>query len=901
MNMSNQKTLVEKMQLLDRLNELVLIRDNVDEISEQLQTFEAVTADINQLVDERLGVLAGIHEQMERLGAGGTGGGAGVNAEALLGEIRASMDEFHQQFAVDGFLQQMKTFVEDRIETLRTSQELTRETLSGLVDGSRDMLRQGLEDGGQRQKDAREAQERLESLEESAVQIFDQYDVRIESLEEILGRLEHLSGDQEVSESLAQVQRIIETEAGSLRSSLESARKVVMELGVSNSRHLSNKLEGTSLPRETMEELAVRNRQILQSLIGDVAPGQTLAAMIGSIRTTLDSLRESLNMESLLSRLDGETPVNRGGGNGEVLAALNSLHQAINKDMADRIDEIYEGVAQVLENIDVESITSAIGEAMAESSEAIQSGVRDVMEGQREELLQRIQGRDIPVLTSGETDLNAPYLEKMLEDHVSRFRNDLEGVQAALSEMNLDLQKQLISSLQEILDGREPGSLQLDSEALAASLDGMLEEKISEIRDTQETLLSINLNIQKALREKLSRADGQEGEGEAPQSLSTGAESGLEEKITRLGQSYDEARQAMEELSRSNHEGLMEKLEGITVEISRTLETLDVEKHLPALQEASALTRQYMAGFREDLESLRENLKMQDPQHLGSRFDEIRELLKSPALPSEAIDSIRESLQSRMEEHKENISQLGKKIQVVYDILKDLHQKQTGPEITKIHRMFSSKIDETRELERHLAQSFRQFQQQMGREQPRGGSEESGFMKEILESIEESRRDQEELSRKLDALSDLVLEIPSRKTMPMADEEPKAPVLPDPHPLIMENEDLKKSLEKLQDTNKILQKQLRSIQLVDGSSMSSDQVKSIMIEKDNLLEECYREKVEMREALDNERKDKYELVQRYETEKKELIDSLAMERIQREKERAELELLRAESRKRKWW
>jgi hypothetical protein len=73
------------------------------------------------------------------------------------------------------------------------------------------------------------------------------------------------------------------------------------------------------------------------------------------------------------------------------------------------------------------------------------------------------------------------------------------------------------------------------------------------------------------------------------------------------------------------------------------------------------------------------------------------------------------------------------------------------------------------------------------------------------------------------------------------------------------------------------------------------------LEKDRLLEECYREKIEMREQLEKEKRDKYEIIQRYETEKKELIDSLALERIQREKDRAELELLRAESRKKKWW
>jgi hypothetical protein len=461
-------------------------------------------------------------------------------------------------------------------------------------------------------------------------------------------------------------------------------------------------------------------------------------------------------------------------------------------------------------------------------------------------------------------------------------------------------------------------SVSVDTDHIVSTIDYMLESKLNDLRENQEALLSVNLNTQKALKEKLDeisslRNGNADGSGnltansnlssEDARSLVPVVEKIISEKILELKLSYEDAQKAMEKFAGKEQKKLIEKLDHIADNVKTPMDMDNVEKFLPRIRETLEETYTFLDEFRTNIETLKNNIKLHNPEFFNEQLDGLKKFLEFSAIPDELGKKIEATIDSTLKRHRDMLGTINDRVNSIYDVIERLNQEPGGVEFDKIRKLFSVKIEETRQLEKQLVETFRQMQTTIQRDgisdsvsiSEGTGIQDNGHIQVILKELEETRREQENLLTKVDRLSDLISKTPSLgRDEAMLTESVKSEM----EQLQRDNSHLMVSLENLKRENSSLQKQLKSYRsFADGEADAS----SVMVEKNRLLEECYREKSEFREMLEKEKRDKYEIIQRYETEKKELIDSLALERMQRDKEKTELELLRAEARKKKWW
>jgi hypothetical protein len=492
-----------------------------------------------------------------------------------------------------------------------------------------------------------------------------------------------------------------------------------------------------------------------------------------------------------------------------------------------------------------------------------------------------------------------PVLEQLLENQVECFKRDLDGAHKVLVNLNVNLQKQLLGKIKEVI-ASQPVSVDIDK--IVSTIDYVIEEKLSDIKENQEALLSVNLNTQKALKEKLHEISAlRGGEGDfSPENagaLIPVVEKLITDKMKEIKFSYEEAQKAMEKLSRREKDELIRKLDQLSESVKSPSEAGDFGNLLTPIRDTLEETQEFLNDFKNNLESIKKNIQLQDPTFFGDKIEKLIKYLEVSSMPEELARKMEYTIDSSLERHRIVLSDISERISQLYEAIEHLEKDHSGEELQKIRRLFSTKMEETREIEKQLVDTFKQMQSSM-RKDFSGENislQGDGYIQEILDKLEETRREQESILVKVDRLSDLVSGGDSRSNEDsMVSEEIRNEV----EELRRDNSMLISAVENLKRENFGLQKQVKTSRSFSEGEADAG---GVMSEKNRLLDECYREKAELREAFEKEKRDKYEIIQRYETEKKELIDSLALERMQRDKDRAELELLRAEAKKKKWW
>ncbi len=908
LNINNQKAIVEKLQQLDRLNELVAIHDNVDEIAEQMQSFEAIMADINQLVDERLQALATISEQISSLSSEGLGGSFSLQASKKIEEMRSIMDKLHDSFSVEGLLSHFKAMLDELSEEIKRHHDSAQKVLINLNVKTQKFLAESMEKMGENFDLLKETRDQFNLLETLIPSISDLIDVKLKHLEYLKEKTHGVSEMQEMVESLSRLQKLIEHETKSIRHSIESTQKVIVNLGNNNKKLLMERMSNVGLSEKAIEEITERNRKILESIIGHLEPNTTIISALENIALLLESLKENIDTEHMLEKIvefmNYQTKDIKDSSK-EDLESLSSLIHQIRQDIIQRIDQINAGISEVRATIDPENIVSSMGDVIIEGNEMLKENQVALLNHQMKsfkEIMDKLQSLSgiKGALSDGEVAGEIlPMMAKLLENQMANFKKDLDGAHKVLVNLNVNLQKQMLSKIKELLENQD----KYDQESLISAVDYLLDEKLSEIKENQEALLSVNLNTQKTLKEKLDQVIKMRTTGknipDGMESLLPAIEELLTEKINALWNSHIEAQEALKKMAEDHHRTVVGKLEQISKDIKEKGGVADIEEYLPAIRDAMEETYRYLNDFKGDLETLKKNIQLQDPRFLGAKLDELREFLKIASIPEDLIQKVQQAIDESLQDHRKNLSIIAQRIEEIAEYLGGL-PLDSGAEVSKLKELFAKKVEETRQLEKQLIQSFKQMHTIFRKGYESDTLDRRGEnIQEILQEIEDAKREQEMISTKVDRLLKLIEKVShhgaatSKLDISRADEAIM-------EQLKRENSRMKKMLENLRKENYSLQKQIQSLRSGVGE-YTEEQLKAMMAEKDRLLEECYREKVELREQLEKEKRDKYELIQKYEMEKKELIDSLALERIQREKERAELELLRSEAKKKKWW
>lgn len=910
LNINNQKALVEKLQQLDRLNELVAMQDSVDEISEQMQTFEAIMADINQLVDERLQAISNINEQISALG------GSGISPETAskISELGELVEDLGKNFSMNAMLRHFQSMLDELGDDLKQNQEAAQKILVNLNVNSQKWLMDYLDKMGENFDLLKEARDQFDMIETIIPNISEMIDYKLRNLSKIRGQTDSVISTHEMSESLAQIQRVLENEAKSIRHTVESTQKIIVNLANNNKQLMLERMNSVGLSGAAIEEIARKNQEIFESIVGKVEPGRSIISRLENLELILESIKENVNTEHLLEKvvefLNYQTNEIQSETNN--LAALSS---EMREELKSKIEQIQSGISEVKASIDPENIISSMGDVVIEGNEMLKENQIALLNHQVksfkeiQEKLQLISGTKSGISGSASAGEVLPMIEQLLENQMNDFKQDLDGAHKVLVNLNVNLQKQLLTKIREIISEQAPVEVKLDCDSLVNTLDYLLEEKLSEIKETQEALLSLNLNTQNSLKEKLKVLSSLPArEGEAPSAVTEDLVPALEkmiaDTINQINDSFLKASQSLEKLSRHNHNELINKLDSIGEKVKNSSGEGDLGESLPAIRDAMDDIYSYLNEFKETIESLKQNVQLQNPQFLSGKMDELKEFFQMTSAPDELISRIQNTLNTSLEEHQQTLLTIDQRIEYIYELIENMGQGNLSEEGYKIRELFTAKIEETRELERQLVQSFHQMQTVFRKSlQETGGSPNSKQIDKIITSLEETRDDQQKMFRKVEMLSNMIENLqnipkaaPTRKLELMKDDKDIQ------EQLRKENTKLKKILDNLRKENINLHNQLKVSRIPEsGTSERENQLREMMMEKDRLLEECYLEKQELREQLEKEKRDKYEIIQKYEIEKKELIDSLALERIQREKEKAELELLRSEARKKKWW
>lgn len=910
LNRTNNSFIEEKLEHLDRLNELVLMKDNIDEIAEQMHTFEAIMADINQLVDERLQVLHEIQQNLGTISPKFGGEEAQTRLFEKVDEIRAIIDMFQDRFSMESLLAHMKNIIEQESEDLKQNQEAAQKILVNLNVNSQKWILEKLDElGGKLSAD--EFKEKLAELDKMIPALSGILDKKLDQLGGIQTQVQGLEAGAGLADTFTRIQKIIENETRSLKTSLENAQKLILNLGTTNQKILVEKLDNMELSKEAIAEITRKNQEVLTAVLDQIQPGN-MAPMVDNLIASVNELKNNLNTDALIKKIDEmlesrSTAIKDTQENGT--KALTNLSKSNFTKLYSKAEQLTTSLTELRSALDPESLVSSLGEAIIEGNEILKENQVELlkleMKNHRELLdeLKKVSALKGGIASAESTGELVPLVESMLNDSLSNFKKDLDGAHKVLVNLNINLQKQLVTKIQDLLSKQERTmQVKIDSASLVDTMDYLLDDKLNDIRENQESLLSINLNTQKAIIEKLSKiSGGQSGESLTDElnSLLPLIEKILVDKLQAVVETHEKAQKALENLTIEAGNRMLAKLDQVTLDVTKSSSGQDLNSYLPAIREALEDTYTYLNQLRTDMESVKKNIQLQDPSFMGTKFEEIREFLTSPDMKLDGIPRIEQTVKESAREHREALNSLGEKLELLYQAVKHIYEERGDTEgMGKVQQLFSKKLEETQQLEVQLVRSFQEMQEIFNQGYTSAGGD--SFVQDIVKALEETRSDQEQIARKIEQLSTLVQKVSGAEVPP----EVKQP-LPDTkivEQMRKENSRLRQMTDKLKRENVELNGQLQQVYSRGGVDTGRlDQLQNAMGEKDSLLEECYKEKVILKDSLEKEKRDKYEIIQKYETEKKELIDTLALERIQREKDRAELELLRAESRKKKWW
>jgi DNA repair exonuclease SbcCD ATPase subunit len=906
LNINNQKSIVEKLEHLDRLNELVRMRDDVDEISEQMATFEAIMSDINQLVDERLNILNKVNENLSRTGNESLTGYSSEELASQMHQVRSIIDALESRFSVDAVIRQVRDVVDDRTKDLREHQESIQKILVNMQVNTQKHNIEKWDEISNDIKDIKGVKEQFQLIETLIPNISELIELKLEKLADYRIHTDKISGEIDMSDSLTRFQRIVENEAKSIRHAMDASQKIIMNMGMSNHKILVEKLNSTGLSGKSLEEIAEKNQEVLENLMGFMDPGVSLYSSLKNINLLLETIRENVSTENLLERIFQFTNYQAselGKSQDETIQILTEISGQLKNEIVEKIDRIQGAIAEVSVSVDAENIISSVGDVIIEGNEILKENQVTILNHQlksHQELLEAIGSistlRGQLSTASSAGDL-LPVLEQLLENQITNFKKDLDGAHKILINHNINLQKQLLGKIKDVITIQ---ASPVDTDQIVSAIDYMLEAKLGDLKENQEALLSVNLNTQKALKDKLediSSIHNNDAPSAELKPFVSMIERIISEKIMELKLSYEEAQKAMEQFSHREQEEIINKLDNIADNVRFPMDMEEIGKFIPTMRETLEETYGFLDDFKNNIEIIKKNIKLHNPEFFNEQFDELRKFMELSSMPDELAKSMEVIIETNLERHRETLKLISERVNYIYEVMENMGKEPEGVEFDKIRRLFSVKIEETRQLEKQLVETIKHMQSSVYKDfaGESAGVQDHGNLRVILKELEETRRDQENLLSKVDNLSELI----SRSSVSKIGEVKIPPTFEkELEQLRRDNSNLSTSLENLKRENSGLQKQLKSSRSL--SEKDSD-VNNVMAEKNRLLDECYREKSELREILDREKRDKYEIIQKYETEKKELIDSLALERMQRDREKAELELLRAEAKKKKWW
>jgi hypothetical protein len=399
LNMNNQKAIVEKLEHLDRLNELVGMRDSVDEISEQMSTFEAIMSDINQLVDERLHALNSMND---RISQGGLGN---LNIDASSGDfssqveqMQAVLNNLQSRFPVDQLVKQIKTIVDDRIKTLKTHQESVQKILVNMHVNAQKQNLDKLDEITSDVKKIKEVKEKFKLIETLVPNISDIIELKIEKLADYRTRADKITGEVDMSDSMSRFQRIIENESRAIRQTLEASQKIIVNMGTSNHKVLMEKLNTTGLSGRTVEEIALRNQETLKSMLGMFEPGKSLFSNLENITLLLETIKENISTENLLEKMAEFNNYQAGNikkHQDEATRILSELSIQLKKEIVEKIEKTQKAVSEIHKSVDVENIVSSIGDVIIEGNEILKENQVTILNHQMksyQELLELVSG-----------------------------------------------------------------------------------------------------------------------------------------------------------------------------------------------------------------------------------------------------------------------------------------------------------------------------------------------------------------------------------------------------------------------------------------------------------------------------------------------------------------------------
>jgi DNA repair exonuclease SbcCD ATPase subunit len=918
LNINNQKTISDKLEQLDRLNELVPMKDTVDEIAEQMDTFEAIMADINQLVDERLQLLQEIQSGLGSVG--GTlpreiGGDTQTRILKKMEEIGSVVGMMKDKVSSEGIIGQMKILIERMGDDLKQNQEAAQKILVNLNVNSQKWSLERLDEINTNLDLVKEIKEQFSILETLIPSISEFMELKMRDLGDVTASLQKLETGKLLGDNLQRVQKAVEHETKALRQSIEASQKIMTTLANNNQKLVMEKLNSAGLSSKAIDDIARKNQDVLAAIIGQMDPGKTLSNSVDNLITTLDEIKNNMGAGFAIDKLEdflGEQAERSRKSQDSVTRILTGLYETNHSLSMSKIDQLVSSLADLKSTLNPDALASTFGDMIIEGNEIIkenQGALMNLQMNHYKEImdeLKRIQALKGTVAGAASAGELVPVIESLMSNSFSNFRQDLDGAHKVLVNLNINLQKQMIAKIQEFLSQKDRNlEVKIDTDSLVNTMEYLLDEKLGDIKESQESLLSVNLSSQKTLLEKLDRVakvqKGGESIADDLNSLLPLIEKIVADKLKDIVTSHQKAQTSLDNLNRDISSRVNQKLDSIIDEIKKSSALKEVDNYLPAIREALEDTFTYMSQLKGDIESLKDNIKLQDPEFFGKKFEEIKKFLASPGEVLQSIPRLEQILQKSLKDQKEAMDTIGSKLEFLYNAIKSVSDdKGDSASTMRIQQLFSKKLEETRELERQLVRSFQEMQDVFSQNYSGSGEEN---IQAILQNLEDTRSDQEKLSLRIEQLSAIMRQVSAGKG---DSNQPPAAEAAAVEQMKNENSRLRQAVEKLRRENMDLGNQLKTASAVAPAKGGTetrrlDQLQAVMLEKDRLLEECYRDKVDLRDQLEKERRDKYEIIQKYETEKKELIDSLALERIQREKDRAELELLRAESRKKKWW
>lgn len=353
----------------------------------------------------------------------------------------------------------------------------------------------------------------------------------------------------------------------------------------------------------------------------------------------------------------------------------------------------------------------------------------------------------------------------------------------------------------------------------------------------------------------------------------------------------------------------------LSIFISQKLENL--KKILTSLTESGGVDRGDNGPLKERLDRLNELTPIRDnleevTDQIGSMESIITELNRFLGEEAETLKTIKNSalhgnesrpdqtdikalidgITEKMSEQNQLITSLVTRINYMESDLSRGLEKATGDLTGEITSSYEDRMEENKLIQHQIVNSLKDIQDRLTMNPPAESENFAPYLEKILEILEESREERGRIWEQLDMLADRLQDTTPRLGISSGD--PRTLESQVIERLKEENTRISMQKDKILRENMEIRQELKNIQ----SGMKPDRrIQQMMAE----MEDIQREKEELKHNLDEEKKEKSDMAQHLKKENRELSEALAMEKHQREKERMELEQLKAQLQKKKWW